>query len=91
MNKGTFSERVRVVVAAIPTGKVMSYKEVAEATGSPHAFRAVGNIMNKNRDPLVPCHRVVKSDGSVGGFAWGSKKKLELLKKEGVENITIGD
>lgn len=52
--------------------------------GSPRAFRAVGNILNKNRNPKIPCHRVIKSDGKVGGYNQGSAKKVKLLKKEGV-------
>ncbi len=73
------------VVSKIPQGKTMSYAEVARAAGSPKAYRAVGNIMHNNPDPArVPCHRVVKSDGSAGGFASGTKKKIALLKKEGV-------
>jgi O6-methylguanine-DNA--protein-cysteine methyltransferase len=48
------------------------------------AYRAVGNILNKNYDPKIPCHRVVRSDGKTGGYNRGDKKKIELLKKEGV-------
>jgi methylated-DNA-[protein]-cysteine S-methyltransferase len=79
----TFTEKVLAVVARIPRGKTMTYKEVARRAGSPGAYRAVGNIMNKNRNPKVPCHRVVRSDGDPGGFAWGRKKKIMLLKREG--------
>lgn len=79
-----FAQRVYAVVAAIPKGKTLSYKEVAQRAGRSNAFRAVGSIMNKNRDSRVPCHRVIKSDGAVGGYAHGSAKKLALLKKEGV-------
>lgn len=82
--KKTFREKVLGVVAKIPQGRVLSYGEVARRAGNPKASRAVGNIMNKNRDPKVPCHRVVRSDGSVGGFAYGSAKKIAILKKEGV-------
>jgi len=81
----SFKEKVLKVVSKIPQGKTMSYAEVARAAGSPKAYRAVGNIMHNNPDPArVPCHRVVKSDGSAGGFASGTKKKIALLKKEGV-------
>ena len=83
----SFRERVREVVSKIPKGEVMSYKQVAEAAGSLKAYRAVGNIMNKNRDPNVPYHRVVKSDGTVGGFAWGKEKKIKLLKKENAKGF----
>jgi O-6-methylguanine DNA methyltransferase len=79
-----FKEKVHQVVKRVPKGKTLSYKKVAELAGSPRAWRAVGNILNKNRNPKVPCHRVIKSDGKIGGFYKGSKKKVSLLKKEGV-------
>lgn len=77
-----FKDLVYAIVAGIPRGEVLSYKEVAFLTGRPNAARAVGNILNANRDKNVPCHRVVRSDGSVGGYAWGTKKKEEILLKE---------
>lgn len=80
----SFQEKVYKVVKEIPKGKIMTYKEVAEVIGRSGAFRAVGNALNKNQDIHVPCHRVVKSDGSVGGYRGGTKKKLSLLKREGV-------
>jgi len=81
----TFSERVRNVVRKIPKGETRSYKEVALAAGSPGAARAVGTIMSNNYLPDVPCHRVVRSDGKMGGYNRGGiEKKRELLKKEGV-------
>ena len=80
-----FKEKVLKVVSKIPKGKTMSYAEVAKAAGSPKAYRAVGNIMHNNPDPVhVPCHRVIKSDGTAGGFASGTEKKIALLEKEGV-------
>jgi len=78
----TFREKVLAVVRAIPKGKVLTYKEVAMKAGSSHAFRAVGNILNKNFNPNIPCHRVIRSDGRVGGFNRGAEKKTKLLKKE---------
>jgi len=90
MKQDTFTDRVRDVVTSIPKGKVMTYKQVAEAAGSFKAFRAVGNIMNKNRDPHVPCHRVVRSDGTPGGFAWGTEKKITLLRKEHAKGLRKG-
>lgn len=78
-----FRAKVLEVVKRIPKGKTMTYAEVARKAGSPRAYRAVGNIMNKNRDPQVPCHRVVRSDGTVGGYAFGSERKEAILKKEG--------
>jgi O-6-methylguanine DNA methyltransferase len=81
----TFSDRVYEVVSKIPKGSVMTYKQVARALGEPNAARAVGNALNKNPNPIrVPCHRVVRSDGKVGGYAKGTEKKIELLKVEGV-------
>jgi len=69
----------------IPKGQVRSYKWVAVAIGRPKAYRAVGNALNKNPySGVVPCHRVVKSDGAIGGFARGTRTKMRLLRKEGV-------
>lgn len=82
--KPTFADRVNAVVRRIPKGSVLTYADVARRAGNPRAFRAVGNILNKNRDPGVPCHRVVRSDGSVGGYAWGARKKAERLRREGM-------
>ncbi len=80
----TFTEKVYAVVAKIPRGKTMTYGEVARRAGNPRAARAVGNIMHNNPDTKkVPCHRVVRSDGTVGGYARGTKKKIEMLRKEG--------
>jgi methylated-DNA-[protein]-cysteine S-methyltransferase len=84
----TFKEKVYAVVARIPRGKTMSYKEVARRAGSPRAYRAVGNIMNRNPDmKRVPCHRVVPSSfahtGNPGGYARGRAAKIAILKKEG--------
>ena len=78
-----FKEKVNSVVRRIPRGKTMTYLQVARAAGSPRAFRAVGNILNKNYDPAIPCHRVVRSDGTIGGYNRGTDKKMEILKKEG--------
>jgi len=74
------------IVKKIPKGKVLNYKQVAQLTGSPRAWRAVGNILNKNPDPkTIPCHRVIRSDGKIGGYKNGVKKKIALLKKEGLK------
>lgn len=78
-----FSEKVYDVVSRIPKGQTMTYKEVAKAAGKPRAYRAVGNILNKNRDfRNVPCHRVIRSDGKIGGYALGRTRKEKLLKEE---------
>ena len=79
-----FQKRVLGVVKKIPKGKVWTYKKVAELAGRPRAFRAVGNILNKNKDKKIPCHRAIRSDGKAGGYNRGQNKKIELLKKEGV-------
>lgn len=79
-----FKETVRQIVREIPEGEVMSYKEVAEAAGRPRAHRAVANVMANNYDPTVPCHRVIRSDGGLGGYNRGGVEvKRSLLKKEG--------
>ncbi len=78
-----FQKKVYEIVRKIPKGKVKTYKEVAELAGSPKAWRAVGNILHKNKDLKIPCHRVICSDGSIGGYNRGKAKKKYLLKKEG--------
>jgi O-6-methylguanine DNA methyltransferase len=78
----TFKEKVFEVVRKIPKGRTLTYKEVARRAGSEKAFRAVGNILNTNYDPKIPCHRVVRSDGKTGGYNRGEKLKKEILKKE---------
>ncbi len=81
----SFNQKVYELCKKIPKGKVTTYKIVAEKLGT-KAYRAVGNALNKNPDSrIVPCHRIVGSDGSLTGFARGLKKKKELLEKEGVE------
>ncbi len=79
-----FTQKVFAVVRKIPKGKTFTYKEVARRAGRPNAYRAVGNIMKTNFDPALPCHRVVRSDGSAGGYNRGRERKVELLKDEGV-------
>lgn len=84
-----FCDRVYEVVAKIPKGRVMTYKQVAQILKT-KAYRAVGQALAKNPyAPRVPCHRVIKSDGSLGGFngSMDNKRKKELLKKEGVKII----
>jgi O-6-methylguanine DNA methyltransferase len=71
-------------VRKIPEGKVLTYKKVAKLAGHPRAWRAVGNILNKNKNPKIPCHRVIRSDGKVGGYKNGPREKASLLNKEGV-------
>ena len=78
-----FKSKVFNVVKKIPKGKILTYKEVAEKAGSEKAYRSVGNILNKNYNSKIPCHRVIRSDGKIGGYNRGSKNKKDLLKKEG--------
>lgn len=80
-----FQKKVYEIVKKIPQGETMSYKEVAKLARSPRAWRAVGNILNKNKNPRVPCHRVIRSDSKIGGYRKGQKQKIALLKKEGVK------
>ena len=82
--KMKFSEKVYKICKKIPKGKVSTYKLVAESLNS-KGYRIVGNALNKNRNKNVPCHRVIKSNGFVGGFALGTKKKIQILKKEGIK------
>jgi len=84
-NVTPFAQHVYDIVRGIPKGKTLTYRQVAIAAGRPRAFRAVGNILNKNRDSRVPCHRVVRSDGTTGGYAWGATKKRKRLKQEGAK------
>ena len=80
----TFTEKVISLVKNIPRGQVMTYKQIAILAGSPGASRVVGNIMSKNKDLSVPCHRVIKSDGSLGGYnTLRNLSKKDLLQKEG--------
>lgn len=82
LSKKTFRDRVFGIVKRIPKGRTLTYKEVAEKAGSPRAYRAVGNILNKNYDTAIPCHRVVRSDGNPGGWNRGAQRKAEMLRKE---------
>ncbi len=70
----------------VPEGKITTYGELAKAVGFTNGQRVVGKIMNKNPFPvLIPCHRVVKSDRKVGGYAYGTDIKIHILKKEGIK------
>ena len=82
-----FQQNVWKKCAEIPRGRVSTYSEIAKAIGKPKAARAVGNALNRNpfHSNSVPCHRVVKSDGKIGGYAHGASEKEKKLKKEGVK------
>lgn len=80
-----FREKVLERVSEIPEGKVATYGQIARAIGKPDASRAVGNVLANNPDPVnIPCHRVIRSDGRLGGYS-GSRDKEKLLEKEGVQ------
>jgi len=82
--KSQFKQNVLNVVRAIPIGSALSYKEVARRAGNLRAARAVGTIMRANHDASVPCHRVIRSDGKLGGYnGGGTHAKKELLRMEG--------
>lgn len=83
-----FEKKVYRIVSKIPKGETRSYKWVARRISSPNACRAVGNALNKNPYPkAVPCHRVIRSDGSIGGYAKGVFAKRRLLASEGVDVV----
>lgn len=87
MTNLSFNQRVLNLVKRIKTGEFKTYKEIAALTGKPSAYRAIGNILAKNRDRTIPCHRVVKTNGIVGGYLGEenlSWEKLALLLREGV-------
>ena len=83
--KGTdFQKSVWRSLLKIPYGETSSYKEIAKTIGKPRATQAVGTAIGKNPFLIIiPCHRVIKADGSLGGFAYGSEVKSKLLKIEG--------
>lgn len=83
-NHLTFNARCYELLLKIPKGRVSTYKAIAQALNS-KAYQAVGNAMNSNPNPIsVPCHRVVNSDGRLGGYAFGVGRKVELLTEEGI-------
>ncbi|MCA9364086.1 MGMT family protein [Candidatus Kaiserbacteria bacterium] len=84
-----FQRKVIDVVCAIPKGETRSYAAVAEAAGSPRAYRAVASLMAKNHDPAIPCHRVIHSDGTLGDYNRGGilKKRRLLLQEQALTKI----
>lgn len=78
----TFREAVFEIVKKIPQGATKTYQEVATEAGSPKAYRAVGNVLNTNYDPTIPCHRVIRSDGKTGGYNRGAEEKKNILSQE---------
>ena len=87
--KGTgFQKKVWVALTKIPKGRTITYKELAKKIGKPKAVRAVANAVGANPcAPMIPCHRVIRSDGTLGGYSGhgGIKTKLKLLVTEGVD------
>jgi AraC family transcriptional regulator of adaptative response/methylated-DNA-[protein]-cysteine methyltransferase len=80
----TFQWKVWEALRAIPAGETRTYQAVARAAGSPRAIRAVGAACAANRVAvLVPCHRVIRADGSLAGYRWGPRRKAALLEREG--------
>ncbi len=95
-DKTEFEREVLVATFKIPKGKVSTYKSIAEKIGRPRAYRAVGNALHKNPlAPTVPCHRVVKSDGTFGGEKKGAESRRSLLEEEGIpienDRVKISD
>ena len=87
LNGTKFQLKVWAYLRKIPRGSLKTYSQVAKAIGKPRAVRAVANAIGKNpRSPKIPCHRVIRSDGSLGGYSGkgGIKTKRLLLKKEGI-------
>ena len=85
MPEFNFNNQVWSALKLIPRGRVTTYKEIAKFIGRPGAARAAGNACKRNPDaPRVPCHRVVRSDGRLGGYALGMRKKIKLLEGDGL-------
>lgn len=78
------AQKIYTLTRKISKGKVSTYGEIARACGKPNAGRFAGFVLNKNTDPAIPCHRVIASDGTLGGYNKGVTRKAALLKKEGV-------
>ena len=79
-----FSQKVWRVMRAIPAGMTISYAQLAKKAGSPAAFRAAGTACGNNLiAPIIPCHRIIKSDGTLGNYGYGVAIKEKLLRHEG--------
>jgi len=82
--KNKTAEKVFSLVKKIPRGKVTTYSAIARKAGT--SARAVGGILHSNKNlVIIPCHRVIKSNGEIGGYSQGIRKKIKLLKKEGIK------
>lgn len=94
MNGTSFQKRVWNELLSIPLGETRTYKQIADAIGKPGSYRAVANACAANPyAPIVPCHRVIRSDGKVGGYSGlgGVEGKLRMLKEEGFKQSEIND
>ena len=79
-------QKVYKKLMQVPKGKITTYGDLAKAVGLKNGQRAIGRIMNKNPYPaIIPCHRVIKSDGKIGGYAYGEEIKQNMLNKEGIK------
>ena len=84
-DKTEFERTVLTATFKIPKGKISTYKRIAAKVGKPNAYRAVANALHKNPLwPIVPCHRVIRSDGAFGGPEKGARSRMKLVEKEGV-------
>ena len=82
----SIKDKVYDILLKIPAGKVTTYGDIAKAIGQPNSSRLIGQILHNNPTPVVvPCHRVVRSNGKIGGYAYGSRKKRNLLEEEGLK------
>lgn len=80
-----FDRKVYLAVSCVPSGRVTTYSALAEVVGQPHSARAVGQALGRNPHLVtVPCHRVVRARGTLGGYARGSRRKRDLLLREGI-------
>jgi methylated-DNA-[protein]-cysteine S-methyltransferase len=82
----SIKDKVYDILSKIPAGKVTTYGDIAKAIGQPNSPRLIGQILHNNPTPVVvPCHRVIRSNGKIGGYAYGSRKKRKLLEEEGLK------
>ncbi len=82
----SLEQQVYKKLTEVPQGKITTYSELAKAVGLKNGQRMIGQIMKKNPYPgIIPCHRVVKSDGKIGGYAYGGAVKTNMLRIEGIQ------
>lgn len=86
----SFQKMVYEATRKIPQGKVATYRQVASLIGNHKSARAVGNVLNKNPFSYIPCHRVVRCDGKIGGYVRGASQKMKRLRKDGIGDIHNG-